>query len=173
MTKAEKQAYVSDLVTQLRTLKAAIITEYQGTGVAQMEVLRRSLHDQGITYLVTKNSLLKRALAEAEIELAQPELLDKPIAMAISHEDEVGVAKAIAKIGKDIETIVPVGGIVNGAMVPASVVIMLAKLPSREEMYSKLVGSLGGLTSRMVRTIANPMQGLVQALQQVKAQKEA
>ncbi len=170
MTKADKQAYVDQLVTQLRTLKAAVITEYRGTTVAQMEELRGDLYNQGIVYKVAKNSLLKRALEEAGIALTEVELLDKPIALAISDQDEVGVAKAMAKIAKTMETITPVGGIVNGTMVSASVINTLAKLPSREEMYAKIVGSLAGLPTRMVRTIANPMQGLVQALNQVKAQ---
>lgn len=173
MTKAEKQALVQELVTQLRTLKAAVITEYRGTSVSAMEKLRGDLYSQGIHYRVAKNSLLKRALEEAGIEVSDASILDQPIALAVSHEDEVGAAKAIAKISKEIETVVPVGGIVNGQFVNVSVIKRLAALPGREEMYAKIVGGLASLPTKMVRTIANPMQGLVTALQQVKTQKEA
>ncbi len=173
MTKAEKQQEVSELVTQLRTLKAAVVTEYRGTSVAQMEQLRKKLYAQGIAYKVAKNSLLKRALDEAGIDVADPALLDLPIALAIGNDDEVTVAKAITAANKEFETIVPVAGIVDNRFVDASVIQKLAKLPSREELYAKVVGSLANLPGRMVRTIANPMTGLVTALQQVKAQKEA
>ncbi len=173
MTKAEKQQQVEDLVTQLRTLKAAVITEYRGTSVAQMERLRKQLYDKGIAYKVAKNSLLKRALEQAGIDVTDSAILDQPIALAIGTEDEVTVAKAITAAQKEIETIVPVAGIVDGAFVSAATVKALAKLPSREELLARVVGSLAGLPGRMVRTIANPMTGLVTALHQVKAQKEA
>ncbi len=173
MTKAEKQAYVTELVTRLRTTKAAVMTEYRGISVAQMEQLRRQLFDKGVSYQVAKNSLLKRALAEAGIEIDDPTVLDLPIALAMGDEDEVSVAKAVTAVNKDLDMIVPVGAIVNGSYVTAETVKALAKLPSREELYARVVGSLAGLPTRMVRTIANPMQGLVTALTQVKAQKEA
>lgn len=173
MTKAEKQAYVQELVTQLRTLKAAVMTEYRGTSVSQMEQLRKQLHQKGISYKVTKNTLLKRALEEAGIVVEDAAILDLPIAMAVSEADEVEVAKTISAVNKEIETIVPVAGIVNGQLVSKEVVLRLAKLPGREELYAKLVGGLASLPTRMVRSVANPMQGLVLALNQIKAQKEA
>jgi large subunit ribosomal protein L10 len=173
MTKAEKQAHVQDLVSQLRTLKAAVITEYRGTSVAQMDQLRKQLDDKGITYKVAKNTLLKRALDEVGITVSDPALLDQPIALAMSNDDEVLVAKALTDVNKEMETIVPSGGIVNGAFVNAQVITRLAKLPGREQLYAQLVGGLGSLPTRMVRTIANPMQQLVTGLNQVKAQKEA
>lgn len=173
MTKAEKQALVSELVTQLRSLKAAVITEYRGTSVSQMEQLRGSLYKQGIHYRVAKNSLLKRALEEVGMNGSDSSVLDQPIAMAVSTEDEVMVAKAMTKLHKEFDTIVPVAGIVDGQFVDASVISRLAKLPSREELYGKLVGGLASLPTKMVRTINNPLQGLVTALTAVKSQKEA
>lgn len=173
MTKAEKQAYVSDLVTQLRDVKAAVITQYQGTSVAKMEQLRNKLYDQGVRYKVAKNTLLKRALQEAGIEVTDESILDLPIALAFSDQDEVMVAKTMTGITKEIETIKPLGGIVNGVFVSGDVIIRLSKLPGREALYTMLVGGLASLPTRMVRSIANPMTGLVTALNQVKAQKEA
>lgn len=173
MTKADKQAYVSDLVTQLRDVKAAVITQYQGTSVAQMEQLRDKLHEQGVRYKVAKNSLLKRALEEAGIEVSDASILDLPIALAMSDQDEVSVAKTMTSVGKEIETIKPLAAIINGDFVSADVVVRLSKLPGREELYAKLAGGLASLPTRMVRSIANPMTGLVTALNQLKAQKEA
>lgn len=173
MTKTEKQAYVADLVESLRSIKAAVMTEYRGTSVADMDKLRTKLHEQGITYKVTKNNLLKRALQEAGIEITDEAVLDLPIAMAMSDQDEVEVAKTITGVNKEIESIVPVAGIVNGQFVSADVVKRLATLPGREELYAKIVGGFASLPTRMVRSIANPMTGLVTALNQVKVQKEA
>lgn len=173
MQRAEKQAYVDQLTTQLQTAKAAVITEYLGTTVAQMEQLRTKLHEQGITYKVIKNSLLKRALENAGIAVTDTAILDRPIALAVTDMDEVTAAKVLTGLHKEIETIVPEGGIINGEFVSGDTIRRLSRLPGREELYGKLVGSLAGLPTRMVRTVANPMQGLVTALTQVKAQKEA
>ncbi len=172
MTKADKQAYVQEMSTLIREAKAAVFTQYRGTSVAQMENVRRKLHEQGITYKVTKNSLLKRVLDEAGITVSDAAVLDLPLAMASSNTDEVLAAKAIAALGKEIETIVPVAGIVNQEFVYASTIQRLAKLPGREEMYAKIAGGLASLPTRMVRSIANPMQGLVTALSQIQTQKE-
>lgn len=173
MTKTEKQAYVDELIAQLGKVKAAVFTEYLGTTVAQMDQLRGQLYEKGIGYKVAKNSLLKRALHEVGLTVDDESILDKPLAIATGADDEAVTAKAVVQIGKTVETVVPVGGIVNKQYVSADVIKRLAALPGREELYGKIVGSLAGLPTRMVRTIANPMTGLVTALNQVKAQKEA
>jgi large subunit ribosomal protein L10 len=173
MTREEKEAYVSRLVAELQETKAAIFTQYRGTTVAQMNQLRDQLYDKGITYKVTKNSLVKRALDEAGVTLSDISVLDHPVALATGQDDEVTVSKAIVAAHKEFESIVPVAGIINGEFVPSTVIIALSQLPGREELYGKMVGSLAGLTTRMVRTIANPMQGLVTALAQLQTQKEA
>lgn len=173
MTKAEKQAYVDELKSQLGTAKAVILTEYLGTTVAEMDQIRGAMYDKGIGYKVAKNSLLKRVLNDIGVTVADDSILDKPLAIATGMDDEVVTAKTVAKVGKEIETIVPVGGIVNGGFVDSAVIKRLAALPGREELYQKIVGSLAGLPTRMVRTISNPMTGLVTALNQFKAQKEA
>jgi large subunit ribosomal protein L10 len=172
MTKAEKQAYVDELTTQLGKVKAAVFTEYLGTTVAQMDQLRGTMYEKGIGYKVAKNSLLKRVLGESGIAIEDQSILDKPLAIATGMDDEVMTAKIVVQVGKEIETVVPLGGIVNGKFVGADVIKRLAALPGREELLGKMVGSLAGLPTRMVRTIANPMTGLVTALNQVKAQKE-
>lgn len=170
MTKGEKQALVQELVTQLKGRKAAVITEYRGTSVAQMEKIRTELFKQGINYRVAKNSLLKRAVQEAGILEPDSGILDLPIALAVGNHDEVTVAKVLTQIGKDFETIVPVGGIVDGQFVDAGVVSRLAKLPGREELLVKLVSRLASLPTKMVRTINNPLQGLINALVAIKDQ---
>jgi large subunit ribosomal protein L10 len=172
MTKAEKQAYVDELTSQLGTVKAAVFTEYLGTTVAQMDQLRGTMYEKRIGYKVAKNSLLKRVLKNASIEVTDETILDKPMAIATGMDDEVITAKTVMQVGKEIETVVPLGGIVNGKFVGADVIRRLAALPGREELLGKMVGSLAGLPTRMVRTIANPMTGLVTALNQAKAQKE-
>lgn len=173
MTKGDKQALVDDLVSQLKSLKGAVITEYRGTSVGQMEKVRSELFKQGVHYRVAKNSLLKRAVKQAGMIEPEGDVLDRPIALAVTDTDEVTIAKVMTKLNKDFETIVPVGGIVDGQFVDAGVISRLAKLPGREELLGRLVGGLASLPTKMVRTINNPLQGLVTALSAVKTQKEA
>ena len=173
MTRSDNVVHVADLAAQLLDKKATVLTEYRGTTVQQMDDARRKFEAAGVVYKVAKNSLLKRALKEAGITPDDESVLDLPIALAIGANDEVAVAKAVASINKEIETIIPRAGILNGVYVAGSVIARLSKLPGRQELYAGLASGLASLTTKMVRTINNPLQGLVNALGQIKEQKEA
>lgn len=173
MTRTEKEQRVAELVAELKSVKGLVVTEYLGTSVTQLEELRKVLREQGSTYKVVKNSLVKRALATTGMKIDDESILDKPVAFATTLTDEVALAKAVVDFGKKCETIKPVAGIVNQQFVPASTISRLAQLPSREQLIAQIVISLGSLPTKMVRTINQPLVGLVQALGQIQKQKEA
>lgn len=173
MTRQEKEAYVVALADQLGSRKPVVMTQFRGTTVGELESLRRQFHELGMSYRVAKNSLLRRALVQAGIALDDPGLLDKPLALATGGPDEIALAKAVAAINKTVTTVIPVGGIIEGQFVPLSLIAALAKLPSRQELYGRVIGSLGGLTTRLVQALAGPVRSLELALGQIQAQRKA
>ncbi len=173
MTRSEKQAVVAELIEQLGSIGATVITGYRGTSVGKMDDLRRRLDQLGIRFKVAKNSLLKRAFVELGVGVGDSAILDEPIALAWGKTDPALLAKAISDAGREIETIVPRGGIIDGGFVDAEVVTRLAMLPSRHQQYGQIVGGLASLPIRMARSIANPMGQVVAVLRQITIRKEA
>lgn len=173
MTRVEKEQQVQELAAELQAAKAIVVTEYLGTPVAELEALRKTLREANGSYKVVKNSLVKRALSDAGITVTDESILDKPIAFASTTGDEVALSKALVDFNKKVETVVPRAGIIDHQFVGEAVIKRLAALPSRDQLLASLVGGLGSLTGRMVRTINQPVAGLAIVLGAIKNQKEA
>ena len=112
MAKAEKATAVADIAEQFKDSTATLVTEYRGLTVANLKDLRRSLGDSA-TYTVAKNTLVKRAAAEAGIE-GLDELFVGPTAIAFVKGEAVDAAKAIKKFAKDNKALVIKGGYMDG-----------------------------------------------------------
>src|SRR3977135_834024 len=108
MAKADKAAAVADIAEQFRAATAALVTEYRGLTVANLAELRRSLGESA-TYAVAKNTLIKRAAAEAGIE-GLDELFAGPTAIAFVTGEAVDAAKAIKTFAKEHKTLAIKGG---------------------------------------------------------------
>ena len=112
MAKADKATAVADIAEQFKEATATLVTEYRGLTVANLKDLRRSLGDSA-TYTVAKNTLVKRAAAEAGIE-GLDELFVGPTAIAFVTGEAVDAAKAIKKFAKDNKALVIKGGYMDG-----------------------------------------------------------
>ena len=112
MAKADKATAVADIAEQFKEATATLVTEYRGLTVANLNDLRRSLGDSA-TYTVAKNTLVKRAAAEAGIE-GLDELFVGPTAIAFVNGEAVDAAKAIKKFAKDNKALVIKGGYMDG-----------------------------------------------------------
>ncbi len=112
MAKADKATAVADIAEQFKDSTATVVTEYRGLTVANLAELRRSLGGSA-TYTVAKNTLVKRAAAEAGIE-GLDELFAGPTAIAFVKGEPVDAAKAIKKFAKDNKALVIKGGYMDG-----------------------------------------------------------
>ena len=112
MAKADKATAVADIAEQFKEATATLVTEYRGLTVANLAELRRSLGGSA-TYTVAKNTLVKRAAAEAGIE-GLDELFAGPTAIAFVNGEAVDAAKAIKKFAKDNKALVIKGGYMDG-----------------------------------------------------------
>ena len=156
----QKQEEVSKLAEKIKSAKLVLLTDYRGITVTDVTELRAELRKSSTEYSVIKNNITRRALAEAGIEGLDEALLG-PTAVILNSEDYLAPIKAVYNYVKNNEFYKIKGGIIDGKLVSVEEIMTLAKLPSREELLSKLAGSLLG-------TIAK----LAVGLDQVRMQKE-
>ena len=141
MAKADKATAVADIAEQFKESTATLVTEYRGLTVANLKDLRRSLGDSA-TYTVAKNTLVKRAAAEAGIEGTCNELFVGPTAIAFVTGEAVDAAKAIKKFAKDNKALVVKGGYMDGRPLTVTEIEKIADLESREVLLAKLAGAM-------------------------------
>lgn len=150
--------------------KLAVVFAHDGLNVSQSEGLRATLFEHGEQLAVIQNRLLKLALSRQGLELSD-EVWGRPLAVAFSPSDEVTISKDLATFIKANENVAIVAGVYEGKVIPASVIEELAKLPSREELLAKVVGTIAAPVSGLVNVLAGTMRGLVTALKQIEEQK--
>ncbi|AGB21381.1 ribosomal protein L10 [Mycobacterium sp. JS623] len=140
MAKADKATAVADIAEQFKDSTATLVTEYRGLTVANLKDLRRSL-GASATYTVAKNTLVKRAAAEAGID-GLDELFVGPTAIAFVKGEAVDAAKALKTFAKDNKALVIKGGYMDGRALSVSEVETIADLESREVLLAKLAGAM-------------------------------
>ena len=174
MAKADKATTVADIAEQFKGSTATLVTEYRGLTVANLAELRRSLAGTA-TYTVAKNTLIKRAAAEAGVE-GLDELFAGPTAIAFVRGEAVDAAKVIKKFAKDNKALVIKGGYMDGRALTVSEVEKIADLESREVLLAKLAGAMKGNIAQAAGLFNAPLSQfarLAAALQEKKAGEEA
>jgi len=174
MAKADKATAVADIAEQFKDSTATVVTEYRGLTVANLAELRRSLASHA-TYTVAKNTLVKRAAAEAGIE-GLDELFAGPTAIAFVQGEPVDVAKAIKKFAKDNKALIIKGGYMDGHALSVAEVERIADLESREVLLAKLAGAMKGNLAKaagLFNAPASQFARLAAALQEKKSREES
>lgn len=167
MAREDKVSAVGEITEEFRSSSAAVLTEYRGLSVAQLKELRRSLAGLA-SYAVVKNTLTRRAAADAGIE-GLDALLTGPSAIAFVKDDAVAVAKALRTFGKDNPALVVKGGFMDGRVLDAAEISKLADLESREVLLAKLAGAMKASMSQAAGLFNAPLSQaarLFAALQQ-------
>jgi large subunit ribosomal protein L10 len=173
MAKPDKVAAVTDLADRFRDSSAAVITEYSGLTVSQITNLRRSL-GTGATYRVAKNTLVKRAAADAGVEGLE-ELFIGPTAIAFVTGEPVDAAKVLRDFAKDNKGLVIKGGYMDGRPLSVDEVTRIADLDSRDVLLAKLAGAMNGVLANMAGLLAAPASEtarLVAALEEKRSAAE-
>lgn len=165
LTKEQKKNLLERLRDRFSRSKAAVFTNYQGLKVNEVNTLRTKLKEKGIDYKVVKNSLVKLALKDKNIKVEES-VLDKPLAVAFGYEDEIEPNKIVYQFNKENEKLEILGAIVNGEFVNTNIVRSLAILPSREELYAKIVSSLASSLSGLVNVLQRNLRELISILKQ-------
>ena len=174
MPNAEKLSAVAEITEQFTNSSAAVITEYRGLSVKQITQLRRAL-GRDTTYAVVKNTLTKRAAADAGLAI-DDSLLTGPTAIAFVNGDPVEAAKGLRDFAKTNPLLVIKGGVFDGKALSAAEVGKIADLESREVLLAKLAGALKALPTRAAGLFQAPlsqMARLAKALEEKKPAGEA
>jgi large subunit ribosomal protein L10 len=167
--RTDKVTAVAELTERFRSSSATVLTEYRGLTVAQLKALRRSLGTRA-TYAVAKNTLAKRAAADAGIT-GLDELFTGPTALAFVSGDVVEAAKGLRDFAKTNPLLVIKGGVFEGRAVTANEVVRLADLESREVLLAKLAGAMKANLSKAAALFQAPLSKtarLAAALQEKK-----
>jgi large subunit ribosomal protein L10 len=169
----EKVEQVEQLTEKLNRAKVAILTDYRGLTVSQLQDLRARLRGADVEYRIVKNTLARRAAAAAGHEDLQAELVG-PVAIAFGYDDLSAPSRLLAEFVRATRLKLDiVGGLVEGRAYPPEQVRQLADLPSREVLISQLLGTVQSPVAQLTATIQAPMQQLVGLLEAYKQKLEA
>ena len=153
VSKAKKIEQVEKLSAELKSVKTAIVGSFRKLTVAQDFELRKSVRSAGAKYRVVKNTLVERAAKGTAIESGVKELTGVT-SIAYTEGDPVALAKALAKYAKDTPEYTFKTGVVEGRLISIKEIEALAAMPSRDEIYSKLLFLVSAPAQRLV-TVMN------------------
>jgi len=171
-TKAFKNEKIESYKKQFENAKVAVVADYRGLTVEEITNLRRELQKQDADLTVTKNTLCKVASKGTAFEPIEA-LLKGPTAVAFGFGDEVNAAKVLSNFIKETKKCEITGAVLDGKVLNADEAKQLANLPSKEELYAKILGSINSPASGIVYSINGVMSALVRAINAVKDQKTA
>jgi large subunit ribosomal protein L10 len=170
MARPDKTAAVADLVESFQESAGAVLTEYRGLTVKQLQDLRRALGENA-NYAVVKNTLTKIAASDAGVE-GFDDLLTGPTAIAFINGDVVEAAKGLRDFSKAHPSLVIKGGYLDGKSVDAAEIAKIADLESREVLLSKLAGAMLASLSEAVYLFNAPLSQVARLAGALQAKAE-
>jgi len=171
VTRAKKTEQVEKLGRELKNVSSLIVTTYNKLTVAQDYELRKALRSSGARYAVVKNTLAERAAKGTQLE---PVLKDLAGVTSIAYTagDPVALAKALSKYAKDNPEFTFKAGVVEGRVISISEIKALATMPSKEEMYAKLLFLINAPAQRLVTAMNAVGRNLAVVVDQGVQQKK-
>jgi large subunit ribosomal protein L10 len=172
-SREEKQKIIEDLKEKLQKQKVVVLVDFSGLDSKPLATLREEFKKSDSCFQVVKKTLLKKALDA----LNQKNLLEKieeikgQLALGFGFADEVTPAKICYQLQKENENLKILGGILGNEFVEKEKVVELAKLPSRQELLARLVGSLQSPISNLINICKNNIKGLIGVLNAIKSVK--
>ena len=153
MAKIElKKPIVEEISENIKDAQSVVLVDYRGLTVEEDTKLRKELRNAGITYKVYKNTMMNFAFKGTDFEQLADQL-EGPSAIAISKDDATAPARVLAKFAKTAPALEIKCGVVEGAYYDAEGMQAVAKIPSREELLSKLLGSIQSPIANFARVM--------------------
>ena len=174
-TKAQKQELVTTLAARLGRSSTVYVTDFTGLSVAKLTQLRRRLRQAGTEFVVVKNTLARRALADAHMAGNAGGGLEQhlagPTGLVLAGADPVAAAKVLADFAKEFEKPAIKAGLVDGKAVTPEQVKRLASLPSRIELLAQLGGTLQAPMAGLVGALNGLLMNVVGALEALRTKR--
>jgi large subunit ribosomal protein L10 len=172
MNRDQKAVAIAEIATHIDESDAIFAVDYRGITVAQVAELRATLRQSDATFKVVKNSLTERAADQVGADSLK-DFLSGPTALTFVRGDVATAAKAVADYARATQLLPFKGGLMDGAPLTSDQIRSLSRLPSREVLYSQLVGVVASPIGGLVRSLGALIGGLAVALGQVNAKKES
>ncbi len=163
-SRQSKTDTLASLSDKLSRMKAVAFTHYQGLSVKDVTDLRKQLRADNVDFLVTKKTLLRKALGDAGLDGGLVDHLPGDVAMAFGYDDEILPAKLLQKYRKDHPSVELLAGLVKGEVLNAHQIVALAKLPGREELIAQTIWTIKAPLTGMVTVLAGNLRGLIQVV---------
>ncbi|MCC2596042.1 50S ribosomal protein L10 [Pusillimonas sp. MFBS29] len=171
LNRQEKAVVIEEVSAEVAKAQSVIIAEYRGLDVASITVLRKTARESGVYLRVLKNTLVRRAIAGTPFEELAAQLTG-PLMYAVST-DPVAAAKVLSGFAKTNDKLAIKGGALPNSLLSQDGVKALATMPSREELLSKLMGTMQAPVTQFVRTLNEVPTKFARGLAAVRDQKEA
>ena len=153
MAKVElKQPIVDEISGVIKDAQSVVVVDYRGLTVSEDTQLRKQLREAGVSYKVYKNTLVSRAVEGTEFESLR-DVLEGPSAFAVSTDDATAPARILAKFAKIAPALEIKAGVVEGTYYDVEGMKAIASVPSRDELLSKLLGSLQSPITNLARVL--------------------
>ncbi|MGI9318689.1 MAG: 50S ribosomal protein L10 [bacterium] len=167
----QKKAVISEVSEAIASAQAGVLAEYRGMTVSQLTDLRTEARNAGVWIRVVKNNLAKRVIDGSDFECLSEHFVG-PVIFSAS-DDPVAVAKVMAKFAKDNENLKITAGAMNGSLMDQKMIESLSKLPGRDELLAKLMGTMNAPIQKFVSTLNEVPSKFVRTLSAVAESKEA
>lgn len=166
LTKEQKSQVLDSITTLLNSSKMTVVANYQGTGVKQMQELRKLASENNTVVKVAKNRLVRQALVSIDtfkdIDTAN---LTGQLLYAFNEDDEVAPAQSLAAFAKKHPSISFVGALTaEGKFIDADEVSKLASLPSKDMLRAQLVGTISAPLTGLMNILSGNMRGFLYVL---------
>ncbi|NEN75929.1 50S ribosomal protein L10 [Pelistega sp. NLN82] len=171
LNRNEKAVVIEEVSAQLAEAQSVVVAEYRGIDVASVTVLRKKARESGVYLRVLKNTLVNRAIQGTAFDGISDQLTG-PLIYGIS-KDPVAAAKVLSNFAKENDKIVLKAGALPGSVLDVNGIKALATMPSREELLSKLLGTMQAPVATFVRTLNEVPTKFVRGLAAVRDQKES
>ena len=172
MARPDKIAEVETIAQYLGEAQSIVLADYQGMTVEQMSAFRTKCRENNVICRVVKNRLAKIAADQAEIP-GLKEYLTGPMALILGPESQVDPARLAVDFAKTVDKLEIVGGYMDGMHLTSDDVVALSKIPSREELYAKMMGSINSPLTGIVGVTNGVVAALTRAVDAVAKQKAA
>ncbi len=148
----QKQIVVNEIKEKLEKAVSVVLVDSRGLTVEEDTTLRKQLRDAGVDYKVYKNTMVHFAIQGTQFE-GLDAYLSGPSAFAFSYEDATAAAAILNKIAKDVKALEFKAGVIEGTVYDAAGMKLVADIPSKEVLLSKLLGSFKSPLSSFARVI--------------------